>query len=93
MYKVSDAYKTAMKKPVQQFSLSGTISTSTIGTSATFTDKNILTGSFSITNQCSDESSVLIGQVYVGELDATFLNVAVPRYAWKGAGHYCPPVG
>jgi hypothetical protein len=85
MYKVSDAYKTAMKQPVQQFSLSGTISTSTIGTSATFTDKNILKGSFSITNQCCDESSVLIGQVYVGELDATFLNVAIPRYAWKEA--------
>ena len=88
MYKVSDAYKTAMKKPVQQFSLSGAIGTTTSGTDTNgiaFTDKNILKGSFSITNQCSDESAIRIGQVYIGELNATFINIDIPRYAWKGA--------
>ena len=79
MYKVSDAYKTAMKKPVQQFRLTGTVGT------VSFTNQNILTGSFSITNQCSDESAIRIGQVYIGELNATFINMDIPRYAWKGA--------
>jgi len=78
MYSVSDAYKTAMKKPVQQFRLTGTVGTTS------FTDENVLKGSFSITNQCCDESSILIGQVYIGELNATFMNLAIPRYGWKG---------
>jgi len=79
MYTVSSAYKTAMKKPVQQFRLTGTVGT------VSFTNQNILTGSFSITNQCSDESAIRIGQVYIGELNATFINMDIPRYAWKGA--------
>ena len=78
MYNVSDAYKTAMKKPVQQFRLTGTVGTTS------FTDKNVLKGSFSITNQCCDASSILIGQVYIGELNATFMNLDIPRYGWKG---------
>ncbi len=78
MYTVSDAYKIAMKKPVQQFRLTGTVG------KIQFTDSNILKGSFSITDQCCDESSILIGQVYIGELSATFLNLDIPRYGWKG---------
>jgi hypothetical protein len=78
MYTVSDAYKTAMKKPVQQFRLTGTVGT------VPFTDQNVLKGSFSVTNQCCDESSILIGQVYIGELNVTFINIEIPRYAWKG---------
>ena len=78
MFEVSDAYKLAMKKPVQKHALKGTIG------DFTFTDINVLSGSFSITNQCSGNDAIEIGQVYVGELSATFLNVPLDRYKWKG---------
>lgn len=77
MYAVSDAYKAAMKQPVQHFTMRGTI-----GDTA-FTDENILSGSCSITNQCSDDTTLQIGQVYIGELDITFLNLDLERYALK----------
>ena len=77
MYSVSDAYKAAMKQPVQRFRMTGKVGR------VSFTDDNILSGSFSITNQCSDDSSVQIGQVYIGELDVTLMNLQIPRYSWK----------
>lgn len=77
MYGVSDAYKTAMHQAVQKFRLTGTVGTTD------FTDENILAGSFSITNQCCGNNEVQIGQVYVGELDATFLNLPLTRYSLK----------
>ncbi len=78
MFEVSDAYKEAMKRPVQKHALKGMIG------EFAFTDINVLTGSFSITNQCSGNDAIEIGQVYVGELSATFLNVPLDRYKWKG---------
>lgn len=78
MYEVSKQYKAAMKSEVQQFHISGTIG------DVLFDDENILSGSFSIANQCSGSDLVSIGQVYIGELNATFLNVNIPRYNWKG---------
>ena len=78
MYGVSDAYKTAMHQAVQRFRLIGTVG------STEFTDENILSGSFSITNQCSGNNEIQIGQVYVGELNATFLNLSLTRYSLKG---------
>ena len=78
MYSVSDAYRAAMKQPVQRFRMTGKVGR------VSFTDDNILSGSFSITNQCSDDSSVQIGQVYIGELDVTLMNLQIPRYSWKG---------
>jgi len=77
MYQVSDEYKDAMKAPVQRFMIDGTIGT--VG----FDRDNLLADSFSITNQCSDNTRVQIGTVYVGELDATFIGVPIPRYSWK----------
>lgn len=78
MYKVSEKYKEAMKRPVQRHAMKGRIGTHP------FTDKNILEGSFSITNQCCGNDNVEIGQVYIGELNATFLNISLERYQWKG---------
>ena len=78
MYAVSDNYKAAMKQPVQRFRMTGTIG------DHSFTDENILAGSFSITNQCSGNDEITIGQVYIGELDATFMNMPISRYGWKG---------
>lgn len=78
MYQVSEEYKKAMKRPVQRHFMKGSIG------SFHFTDQNLLSGSFSITNQCSDANSVQIGQVYIGELNATFRGIDITRYAWKG---------
>lgn len=78
MYQVSDEYKAAMRALEQAHTLRGTIGA--VG----FREENITQGSFSVSNQCSDSSEVKIGQVYVGELKATFINVQIPRYTWKG---------
>lgn len=78
MYKVSEKYKEAMRRPVQRHAMKGRIGTHP------FTDKNILEGSFSITNQCCGNDNVEIGQVYIGELNATFLSIPLERYQWKG---------
>ena len=78
MYPVSDAYKLAMHQRVQSFSVRGTIGY------VSFTEANILAGSLSITNQCSGNDMLEIGQVYIGELNCTFLNVGIDRYDWYG---------
>jgi hypothetical protein len=77
MYTVSEAYKSAMKHSVQKFRMKGSVG------KVAFTDDNILAGSFSITNQCSDSTSVQIGQVYIGELSVTLTNMNIARYGWK----------
>ncbi len=77
MYQVSDAYKNAMHQPVQKFRLTGTVGTTP------FSDENILQGSFSITNQCSDNNEIKIGQVYIGELDVTLIDTNLARYSLK----------
>lgn len=78
MYGVSDGYKAAMRSPEQRHTLRGSIGT------VEFDENYIVNGSFTVSNQCSDSSEVKIGQVYVGELKATFINVQIPRYSWKG---------
>ena len=78
MYAVSNDYLATMKKPVQRFRLTGKIGT------IPFTDLDILKGSFSISNQCSDENEVKIGQVYTAELNVTFMkSLHIPRYSLK----------
>ena len=75
MYAVSQAYREAMKKPVQRHSIKGTVN------GVPFTEENILTGSFSITSQCSDASNVQIGQVYTSELKITLVKgLTLSRY-------------
>ena len=71
MYKVSEQYKAAMQRPVQSYRMRGTIGNTVFG------DSHILSGSFSITNQCSDETQVLIGQVYIAvQIRQRFLSLA-----------------
>ena len=78
MYPVSTDYLIAMKKPVQRFRMTGKIGT------IPFVDDNILKGSFSISNQCSGNDEVQIGQVYTAELNVTFMkNLNIPRYSLK----------
>lgn len=78
MYNVSDDFRSVMKMPAQTRRLYGTIGT------FEFKQKNVLQGTFSITNQCSDNSNIQIGQVYIGELKATFRGLDIPRNSWKG---------
>ena len=78
MYSVSADFLTAMAAPVQQHKVKGTIG------SATFGPVNILAGSFSINNKICDSAEIGIGNVYIGELTATFRNVGIADGAWQG---------
>ena len=80
MYSVSEKYREAMKRPVQRHRIKGTVGR------ASFTESDILSGSFSITGQCSDASMVQIGQVYTSELKITLLRRAsLARYTLMNA--------
>lgn len=83
MYPVSSAFLEAMKRPVQQFKLGGNILVN--GDRQYFTEANVQSGSFRITNQCSGNDNVEIGTVYTGELSAVFLDMSLQRYALDGA--------
>ena len=78
MYSVSAEFLTAMNAPVQEHKVKGTIGATTFGPG------NILSGSFFVTNQCSENNMLGIGQVYIGELGATFRNVGISDGAWVG---------
>ena len=78
MYSVSNAYKEAMKRNVQSFKITGTIG------NVSFTENDILMGSLNITNQCSGSENIEIGQVYIGELNCTFMDVNIERNSWFG---------
>lgn len=66
MYQVSEEYLKQTKKKVQTFRLAGTVN------KIAFTNHDILSRSFTITNQCSEQNDVKIGSVYIGELKCTF---------------------
>lgn len=76
MYEVSNAFLAELKKHTRVEHVRGTIG------SALFTDSNVL--SMSISNRCSDTSDVTFGSAYIGQLQATFINVAIPRGSWGG---------
>lgn len=68
MYPVSDAYKNIISSGAIEFDVYGTIGSTDI------TAANIM--ALSITNQCSSESEVRIGQVYVGQLTMTIVGTS-----------------
>lgn len=76
MYEVSEAYKTQMHARARFEHVRGTIGT------ATFTDANVITMSYS--NRCSDTADVSFGSAYIGQLTATFIGVNVLRGDWRG---------
>lgn len=78
MYSVSqdyiDAIKSAVTRTALEFDIDG----------VTYTDENILKGSFSITNQCTNTSDIKLGAVYSAELKATLRNIGISRNNWRG---------
>lgn len=78
MYNVSNDFRNTMKMSAQYRRLFGKVG------STDFTQGNVLQGTFTITNQCSDNSNIQIGQVYIGELKATFRGLDIPRNNWRG---------
>ena len=78
MYNVSNSFREAMKKPAQFRRLYGTVG------GINFVQKNILQGTFAISNQCSSSSEIQIGQVYVGEMKIILRNIEIPRGTYKG---------
>ena len=78
MYSVSqdyiDAIKSAVTRTALEFDINGT----------TYTDENILKGSFSITNQCTNTSDIKLGAVYSAELKATLRGIGISRNNWRG---------
>ena len=79
MYNVSQDYITAESKAVKQFKLRGKCC------GKNFTDADILSGSFTVTNQCSSPSELTIGAVYIGQLTATFFDTLnIQRSDWVG---------
>lgn len=83
MYQVSEAFREAMKRPVQRFRLRGQLVLK--NRSLDFTEENVVRNSFSIANQCSGDENVEIGTVYSAELNATLVRLDLPRYSLKDA--------
>lgn len=79
MYVGSEAFRAANAQPIQKQRITGAVGAEAFGPS------DILAGSITITNQCSDASDYTLGGVFVGQLSMTFLrgfNVAVED--WQG---------
>lgn len=72
----------AVLNSIDNFKLQARITGTVNGIS--FTDANIVGGSFSITNQCSSETELSIGQVYVGELNISLTGLTIDRYSLYG---------
>lgn len=79
MYEVSRAFMEAMTRPAQKRRCYGTID------DVPFTTKDIVVGSMTITNQCSDSTDIMVGQVYTGELKVILRNITgIERKTYKG---------
>ena len=78
MYSVSNAFKAAMNDPVQEHKITGTIG------SVSFDENNIVDDSFSISNQSTDTSDVVLGSCYIGQLTAEFTGLSIGWSSWIG---------
>lgn len=78
MYPVSNEYINQLKQPYVSRTLRGTIG------QVEFTEDDIVGGSFTISNQCSESGEVKLGSVYTAALNATFKSGLIERGSWKG---------
>ena len=79
MYVGSEAFMAVNAQPIQKQRITGTVGAEAFGPS------DILAGSVTITNQCSDASDYTLGGVFVGQLSVTFLRgFGVAIETWQG---------
>lgn len=78
MYNVSQAYQTAETKAVKQFKVRGKVC------GKDYTADDILKGSLTVSQQASSPTEISLGAVYIGQLNATFLNMPIARNSWVG---------
>lgn len=79
MYIGSQAFRTANARAIQKHRIRGTID------EIPFTGSNILGGSLTISNQCSEATDFKLGSARVGQMTATFLrNLSVTPTSWSG---------
>lgn len=76
MHPVSQAFITALKKPYRVEHVRGTVG------NVSFDDDNIVSLTYS--NRCSDSNDVVLGYAYIGQIQATFTNLAITRGSWRG---------
>ena len=72
------ALSTEAKKDLQSYTISGTIG------NETFDNENILKGSLSFSNRCSDSSNFGLGGVYIAQMSCSFMGIDIPENEWKG---------
>ena len=78
MYNVSNDFINASKQVVQEHRLTGTIG------SISFTEANIIDGTFNIQKQSTDTNDVVLGSAYIGQLQATFTGISINVNEWIG---------
>lgn len=79
MYVGSEAFRTANALPIQKQRVTGYVG------EVPFVASDIMAGSMTISNQCSDVSDYTLGGVYVGQLTMTFLRgFGVTIETWNG---------
>jgi len=76
MYQVSQEFLNKIKEPIQEHRLTGTIG------NQSFSEDNIVEGSFTINNQSTDTSDVVLGSCYVGQLTAEFTGINIAYGNW-----------
>lgn len=79
MYVGTADFQTANANPIQKQRITGTVG------SEPFTSADIMAGSLSISNQCSETTDYTLGGVFVGQLSVTFLKgFSVTAETWQG---------
>lgn len=79
MYIGSEAFRAVNAQPIQKQRITGAVGAEAFGPS------DILAGSVTITNQCSDASDYTLGGVFVGQLSMTFLRgFGIAIETWQG---------
>ena len=79
MYVGSADFQTVNERPIQKQRITGTVD------GVAFTSNDLLSGSLTISNQCSDSSDYKIGGVFVGQMSVTFLrSFDVEAETWQG---------
>lgn len=66
------------KQNMQQYSISGTVG------SAAFDNDNVIKGSLSVSNQCTDGSTFRLGGACIGQMRASFTGLGISRNEWVG---------